>query len=128
MHIRRAVIAIVINGTTVKTPKQGGITITDEPIWSSKTGRGTSGKMLGEIVAWKTTIAVTWGPLTFQESKEIRSAIKDGGSFFSIKYHDSSASEMTEKTVYVGNMPRTLYSLAASCRWHTDVTIEFIEQ
>lgn len=119
---------MVINGTTVKTPKQGGITITDEPIWSSKTGRGTSGKMLGEIVAWKTTIAVEWAPLTFSESKTIRNAIKSGGSFFKIKYYDDSASEMEEKTVYVSNMPRTLYSLAASFRRHTDVTITFIEQ
>ena len=119
---------MIINGTTVKTPKQGGITITDEPIWSSKTGRGTSGKMLGEIVAWKTTIAVTWGPLTFSESKKIRNAIKAGGSFFTIKYYDDDAAEMVAKTVYVGNMPRTVYSLAASYRWHTDVTIQFIEQ
>lgn len=119
---------MVINGVTVRTPKLEGITITDEPIWSSKTGRGTNGSMLGEIVAWKTTIAVTWPPLTFAESKRIRNAIKAGGSFFKIKYYDDDASEMVEKTVYVGNMPRTVYSLAASCRRHTDVTISFVEQ
>lgn len=119
---------MVINGTTVKTPKLGGITITDEPIWTSKTGRSTDGTMLGEIVAWKTTISVTWGPLTFAESKKIRNAIKSGGNFFKIKYHDDDAEKMVEKTVYVGNMPRTVYSLVASCRWHTDCTINFIEQ
>jgi hypothetical protein len=119
---------MVINGTTVRTPKLGGVVITDEPIWSSKTGRGTDGDMLGEIVAWKTTIAVTWPPLTFSESKKIRNAIKTGGSFFKIKYYDDDVSKMVEKTVYVGNMPRTVYSLVDSCRRHTDVSISFIEQ
>lgn len=119
---------MVINGVEVATPKQGGVVITDEPIWASNTGRSSTGKMIGDIVAWKTTIAVTWPPLSFADAKKIRDAIKTADAFFNIKYYDFSSATMTEKTVYAGNVPRTLYSLAAGYRRHTDVTITFVEQ
>lgn len=119
---------MIINGVTVAMPKTGGVVITDEPIWASNTGRSSTGKMIGDVVAWKTTIAVTWPPLSFAEAKKIRDAIKNAGAFFKIKYHDFSADSMVEKTVYASNIPRALYSLAAGYRRHTDITITFVEQ
>lgn len=119
---------MIINGITVATPKQGGVVVTDEPIWAGNTGRSSTGKMIGDVVAWKTTIAVTWPPLSFSEAKKIRDAIKNADAFFTIKYHDFSASTMTEKTVYAGNVPRTLYSLSAGHQRYSDITITFIEQ
>lgn len=119
---------MIINGITVATPKQGGVVITDEPVWASNTGRSSTGKMIGDVVAWKTTIAVTWPPLSFANAKKIRDAIKNAGTFFTIKYYDFSASAMVEKTVYAGNIPRTLYSLAAGYQKHTDITVTFVEQ
>lgn len=122
-----------INGTTVKEPKIGGIGVTDEPIWSSNTGRSTTGKMIGDIIAWKTTVEVAWPPLTYAEMKKIRDAIKAGGKFFEIEYPDiesgSSLSGMqTTKTVYVANVPRMLYSTSNKYKRYADVTIEFIER
>lgn len=119
---------MVINGVAVAAPKQGGISVTDETIWASNTGRSSTGKMIGDIVAWKTTIAVTWPPLSFSESKKLRDAIKGAGAFFKIKYYDFSASSMVEKTVYAVNVPRVLYSIAAGQQRHTDITVTFIEQ
>lgn len=119
---------MVINGVTVAAPKQGGVSITDEPIWASNTGRSSTGKMVGDIVAWKTTVAVTWPPLSFSESKKLRDAIKSAPPFFKIKYPDFSGSTQVEKTVYAGNVPRTLYSIAEGQRRHTGITITFIEQ
>lgn len=119
---------MVINGITVATPKQGGITVTDEPIWASNTGRSSTGKMIGDIVAWKTTVAVSWPPLSFNDAKRIRDAVQNAGPFFNIQYYDFSASQMVSKTVYAGNMPRTLYSLADKYQRYKDITITFIEQ
>ncbi len=109
-------------------PKQGGITVTEEPIWAGNTGRSSTGKMVGDIVAWKTTIAVTWPPLSFAAAKTLRDAIKNAEPFFKIKYYDFSADTMTEKTVYAGSVPRTLYSLVAGHRLYTDITVTFVEQ
>lgn len=119
---------MIINGITVATPKQGGVTITDEPVWSSNTGRSTTGKMVGDIIAWKTTVAVTWPPLSFSDAKKLRNAIKDAGAFFNIKYNDFSADTLTEKTVYTSNIQRALYSIAEGYRKHTGFTVTFIEQ
>lgn len=119
---------MIINGITVATPKHGGVVITEEPIWASNTGRSSTGKMIGDIVAWKTTIAVTWPPLSFTDAEKIRNAIVNAGPFFEIRYHDFKSDSMQKKTVYAGNIPRTIYSLAEGYQRHTDVTITFVEQ
>lgn len=119
---------MVINGITVATPSHNGVVITDEPIWSSNTGRSSTGKMIGDIIAWKTTIAVSWPPLSFSAAEKIRDAVINAGPFFKIKYYDFKTDRMQEKTVYAGNIPRTLYSLAAGQQKYTDITITFIEQ
>ena len=117
-----------INNIKVATPKQGGVVITDEPIWASNTGRSATGKMIGDIVTWKTTVNVTWPPLSLSESKKIVEAIKNAGSYFKIKYRDFSSKEMVEKTVYVSDLPRTVYSLAKGYEKHTDLSATFIER
>lgn len=125
---------MIINGITVATPKHGGVVITDEPIWASNTGRSSTGKMIGDIVAWKTTISVTWPPLSFEDIEKIRNAVINAGPFFKIKYYDFNTDSSTkepvlqEKTVYASNIPRTMYSLAEGYQRHTDVTITFVEQ
>lgn len=117
-----------INGTQVKEPKQGGITITDEPIWSSNTGRATSGKMIGDIIAWKRTVNVAFPPLSFSEMSAIVTAIKGGGEFFNIQFYDMDASTLKTVKVYCGNIPRLMYSLAQGHQKYIDVAIDFIEQ
>ena len=118
---------------TLPEPARGGITVTDEPIWASNTGRNTKGKMIGDIVAWKTTIEVTWPPLTYSQARTIRNAIRGAGEFFSIKYPDieegqTVATMETTKTVYCANIPRALYSLSPKYPRYDGITIQFVEQ
>lgn len=117
-----------INNSTVATPKAGGVVVTDEPIWSSNTGRSTTGKMIGDVIAWKTTVEVSWPPLSFSEAKTLRDAIKNAGPFFEIQYFDFSSSSMITKTVYASNIPRTLYSLSSKYQRYNNITVKFIEQ
>lgn len=107
-----------INNIAVAEPKKEGVTITDEPIWASNTGRSASGKMIGDIVAWKTTVAVQWPPLSFSESQKIVNALKGAGAFFNIEYNDFNAGTTVTKKVYCSNIPRTLYSLVQGARYH----------
>ena len=122
-------------GTQVAEPAHKGINVTDETIWSSNTGRSSTGKMIGDIVARKSTIEVTWNVLTYAEAKEIIDAIKNAGEFFYIKYPDVSAGINSDgslkyavKEVYAGNVPRGLYSLHKGIRYYTDVQITFIQR
>ena len=121
---------------TVAEPKIGGIVVTDEPIWSSNTGRGDDGEMIGDIKAWKTTIDVTWPPLSYAEVKAIRDAIGAGDKTrtkFKIKYPDVEAGissgnlQMQEKEVYVANIPRELYSTSTVYKRYSGFTIQFVE-
>lgn len=113
---------------SMPNPKSSGITITDEPVWSSSTGRDTSGKMQGNIVAWKTTIDIDLPPLSFADSKTVRDAIKNNSDFFDIRFRDFSTSDWTEKHVYTSNIPRTIYSINTSFRYHQEIKLQFVEQ
>lgn len=62
------------------------LSINDEIIWTSSTGRGVSGKMIGNPVAEKKTAAVKWEFLTEKEVKLIKSKIVKG--YFPISFHD----------------------------------------
>ena len=121
---------------TVAEPKIGGINVTDEPVWSSNTGRGDQGDMIGDIKAWKTTVDVTWPPLPYSEVKKIRDAIGAGDKTrtkFKIKYPDIEAGisdgvlQMQEKTVYVANVPRELYSISTKYKRYAEFQIQFVE-
>lgn len=119
----------VIDGTAVATPAVGGIQISDEPIWSSNTGRTSTGKMAGDIIGWKTTIEVSWPPLSFDQAHTIRDAIKNAGEFFDIYYPNwTTGNTLVSKTVYASNIPRQLYSLTDKNRKYFGITVTFVEQ
>lgn len=123
--------AFYINGTQVAEPAKEGVVITKEPLWTANTGRSASGKMTGDLLPGspKTTISVTWPVLTFAETNAIITAIEGGGSFFKIKFtKDLGGTGTNEWTVYASNIPRTVYSLATGYKFHTGVTVTFIEQ
>ena len=110
------------------TPAHGGMAIADEPIWSSNTGRGSTGAMSGDIVAWKRTIDMEFPPLSFTESKLLRDTLRNAGEFFDIRFRDFDTTTWETVKVYTANLPRTIYSLAQGLRYHTGVKIQLIEQ
>lgn len=109
-------------------PAHQGVTITEEPIWSSDTGRAQNGKLVGDIVAYKRTVEVRWPPLSFADSKKLRDALVNAGEFFSIWYNDFNGSTEETLTVYCSNIPRTLYSVAPGIQYHQDITVTFVQQ
>ena len=117
--------------TPVAEPAKGGVQITDEPVWGENTARDVNtGKMMGDIKAWKKTVQITWPPLTFSQVNAILDRIKVTGSspFYEIKYNDESANSLTEITVYSGNLQRTIESISNAYQKQTGVTVTFIEQ
>lgn len=51
---------LYINGTRCRSPALEGVTVNREKIWSSNHRRTTSGKMVGTVVAVKTTLKIKW--------------------------------------------------------------------
>ena len=63
---------LTINGVEMPNPAMEGVTISTEKIWSANTGRSASGKMVGTIIATKTTISIKWPALTPEQAAKIR--------------------------------------------------------
>ena len=123
-----------IAGVDVANPAEGGIKITDEPVWADGAGRNVStGEMIATLVCWKRQVEITWNTLTFAQAQTILNAIKSGGSFFNIEYNDIDQGS-TYKTikVYTSSIPRTITTLSSpginTKKCIKDVTITFTEK
>lgn len=62
------------------------MSINDEIIWSSDTGRTLSGWMVGDVIAEKKNISLKYAWLTENQVKTLKQALRAG--FFSIKLRD----------------------------------------
>lgn len=67
-------------------PAPVSIKVDDEIIWSSSAGRALDGTMLGDVVAKKKTLSISWGVLQEDEMIFIKSKLVAG--FFPITFHD----------------------------------------
>ncbi|MCD8368712.1 MAG: hypothetical protein LUC48_11990 [Clostridiales bacterium] len=118
---------LTIGGVKMPTPALEGLTITREKIWSSDTGRTSSGKMVGTIVAIKTKVAIKWPVLTMAQVETIEGAVSSSAPFVTMTYTDMTGATST-KTVYFGTPSYTVYSYADGAQYVKDVTVDGIEQ
>lgn len=106
-------------------PALEGVTVSREKIWSANTGRSSSGKMLGTIVAVKTTIKVRWPPLTLAEAKKIEKAVAE--EYFAVKL-TRNGDKIFEGTMYAGTPSYTVYSMAEGMPYARDMAVDLIER
>lgn len=116
-----------------QTLKAGGVTLpspveiksSEEVIWSSRTGRSAgSGKMIGDVIAEKKTVTITWGVLTEAEVEKIQAAMKAG--FFTFSLYDCG--EVTI-TAYRGTLEKThLGYIGDGTYYYKSVSVSAIEQ
>lgn len=119
---------LYINGKKMPTPALEGVVISREKIWSANTGRTAAGKMVGTVVAVKTTIKIKWPPLTPAQVAVIESAVSDGDNpFVPVKFTDATGVTVT-KTMYFGTPTYTVYSWANGRQYLRDVSVTGIEQ
>ena len=117
---------LYINGVKMPDPALEGVTIGREKIWSSNTGRTTSGKMVGTVVAVKTTLKIKWPPLTPAQTAVIENAVS-GRPFVPVRFTDATGSTVT-RIMYFGTPSYTVYSWADGVQYIKDVTVDGIEQ
>ena len=119
---------LTVNGITLPTPKHQGVTISTNKIWSANTGRTTSGKMVGTIVATKAKLQITWPPLTEAQVALIEAAVSDRSTpFFTVSYTDMKGNTVS-RTMYAGDITYSQYSWSEGLRYVTDVAVSLIEQ
>lgn len=118
--------SLVIAGSTMPTPKKDGIVVSKEKIWAPKTGRGADGTMLGDLVAIKYKLQITWPPLSAVDCATIDSAIS--GGFFSVIFTDPATNTRKSITAYAGAPSYTIYSYVNGYRMTSGVQVDLIEQ
>lgn len=119
---------LTVNGITLPTPKHQGVKISTNKVWSANTGRTTSGKMVGTIVATKAKLQITWPPLTEAQVALIEAAVSDRSTpFFTVSYTDMAGNSVS-RTMYAGDITYSQYSWLEGRRYVTDVAVSLIEQ
>lgn len=114
-----------INGVTLREPKS--LTVSPEKIWSSNTGRGDNGKMVGDIVAIKIKLKIEWGILKASEIEIIDDLISK--AFFDCTFlNPRKGNEEDTLTFYAGTPTYPVYSYVKGYPEYTGVAVELIEQ
>lgn len=109
-------------------PKIEGVTFSSEKIWSKKTGRTTSNKMVGSIKAIKKTIDIEFPPFKSEEIKAIEKIVSNKDlPFFECEIYDGVDTIFKGK-VYSDTPSYKLYSTLNNFRLYTGYKVQLIEQ
>lgn len=109
----------------VVLPAPDLISTTDEIIWSSNTGRTADATMVGDILAEKKTLSITWGILKEEQYLVIKNNLVAG--FFPITFHDDGM-DLTISS-YRGNLSKDIIGkLDDGIFYYRSVSCEIIQQ
>lgn len=116
--------SFVIKANGVTLPAPVAVRSSNETIWSENTGRSSSGKMVGTIVAQKGTFDVEWGVLTTGEMKTIKDST--AGEFFTLEITEYGST--TSMTVYRSALSKELLGYAGGVLYYLRANTSFIQQ
>ena len=117
-----------INGVTMPEILADGYNISKNKIWSSNSGRVKSGKAVGTIIAIKTTLDITFAPLTEEEVAIIDNQVSDATKpFQKVEYWDERGNDST-KVVYFGDVTYSTSEVINGKKIFNGVSISGIEQ
>ena len=111
-------------GSTV-LPAPTTLSVNDEIIWSSGTGRTLSGRMVGNPIAEKKTLGVKWEYITEKELQLIKSKIIKG--FFPLSFHDDGIDFTVES--YRGTMAKDILGdIGDGEYYYRSVTVDIVQR
>lgn len=113
---------ITVGGVDLPSPT--GIRSADEVIWSEDAGRSASGKMLGDVVAEKKTLDITWEMLTETQAALIKNKLASG--FFSITFRDYGSSITI--TSYRSTIQKEHLGYVGNVYYYRSITVSIIQQ
>ena len=117
---------IVIGGVIMPTPVLSGLTIKKEKIWSKNTGRVANGDMVGDIIAIKYTLEITWPMLSRADTAKIDAAISS--AFFDVTFTDPGSNSRVTKQFYSNTPSYPVYSYADGVKTYKGVGATLIQK
>lgn len=120
-----SVFTIQAGGVLLPSPVE--ISSSGELIWSASTGRTASGKMVGDLIAEKQTVEITWGVLTRAQVSTIEQAVTTQSGFFQLTI--TQGGDVTQIQCYRGPVvKKALGYIGDGVFYYKSVTVTFIEQ
>lgn len=120
-------LTVTVAGVSLPCDNLTDIKVGNELIWSSNTGRSaSSGKMLGDIVAKKKTISLTYSWLSRTDFNTIDNALNTS-SFFAVKVELDSFT-LLDADCYRSNIERELGGKMGGTWYWKSVTFDLIQQ
>ncbi len=116
--------AVVIKAGSVTLPSPDTISTSEEIIWSANTGRSSTGKMIGDVIAEKITFAISWGVLTKSQRDLIRSNLQSGFHPFTI-IEDGTP---TTIDAYRSNITAEILGTFGGVTYYKGMTVSIIQQ
>ncbi len=115
----------ILKAGNVVLPAPSQISIEDEIIWTSDTGRTLSGQMVGDVLAEKKSIKIDWGFLTENEVVKIKQYLTTG--FYPVTFHDDGVDITIE--VYRGTLSKIHKGdIGDGHYWYSSVSVSIIER
>lgn len=120
-------LTLTVSGVNLPTNNLTSLKVGDEIIWSSNTGRSaSSGKMLGDIVAKKKTLALEFSWITTTDFYTIFNALETS-AFFSVNLKLDSTT-ILNANCYRSNIEREIGGNHGG-RWYLSrFSVELIQQ
>lgn len=116
---------MILKAGDVELPAPTSIKIDDEIIWSSDTGRALDGTMIGDIVAEKKKLSVSWGVMPEKDMLLIKNNLVAG--FFPVTFHDDGL-DITIDT-YRSTLSKDIIGrLSDGIYWYRSVSTQIIQQ
>lgn len=98
-----------VNNITLPEPQ--ALTTEHNKIWSANTGRLDSGYFVGDLIAVKRKLNITWGPMTAADAQKVINAVNN--EFVTIQYTDETNKTSTGE-FYWGDASFDYYNLTVA--------------
>lgn len=109
----------------IELPSPVALTVSDEIIWTSDTGRTLSGLMIGDVIAEKKNLSIKWGILTETEVALIKSRLIAG--FFPFTFRDDGLEITIE--AYRGTLSKEhMGEIGDSRYYYRSVSVDIIQR
>ena len=117
--------ADILKSGNTALPSPTSLTVNDEVIWTSDTGRTLSGYMMGDVVADKKTVGIKWEFLTEDEEVLIKNTLTSG--FIPLTFHDDGLDITIES--YRGTLSKEqLGRLSDGVFYYRAVSVDIIQR
>lgn len=120
----------ILDGIKLPTPGKSGAAVTVNRIWSSNAGRNSStGLFIGDIIARKYTVALTYETLTQDEMQILWNVTSTAEPWHTLVFPLNDGS-IRSITCYTADVTYTIrrFDLRSRKVYYDGVTLEMIEQ